>query len=178
MNDWSRRRRGWRGRDAGRRRAAEGRAGRGTPGLGTGDLDSRSTPLPDGEGRYRGTGVVPARRQAGQFSRSQPLCHVRDGRGRGVGRDVRAEPGTDRSATCAAGAGLIHAAVGGVRKATGGVFLDDKKAGLEHHESAVGAGPGGRRNALPTRQATSKFPWKAKVATLMARIGGHPGNVG
>ena len=31
---------------------------------------------------------------------------------------------------------------------------------------------------LYLRAATSKLPWKAKVATVMAGVGGHPGNVG
>lgn len=32
----------------------------------------------------------------------------------------------------------------------GDVCLDDKKAGLERHETALGANPGGKRSVLPT----------------------------
>ena len=47
----------------------------------------------------------------------------------------------------AAGAGLTRAAVGGERKTAREMCLDDKIAGLEHHETALHAG----WSALPTR---------------------------
>ncbi len=46
---------------------------------------------------------------------------------------------------------MTRAAVSVETKATGDVCLDDDKTGNEHHETALHAGPGGRRSALPTR---------------------------
>ncbi len=106
-----------------------------------------------------------------------PLRHVPDGRGRGVAANVRSDPGADCLTACAAGAGLIQAAVGGERKTTGDVCLDDKKSGHEHRETAIGANAD-REQSAPSPASASKLLSKAGMATLMVGCGGHPGNLG
>ncbi len=67
-----------------------------------------------------------------------------------VSGDVRAEPGTDRSATCAAGAGLIHAAIKD-RKIRGEVCVDCKNTACQPAENVIPSWKVGPTSALPTR---------------------------
>ena len=75
------------------------------------------------------------------------------------------------------GQARVVGAVGGERKATGGLCLDAEEHGRPQHETAVCAGPGSS-GVLYLRAATSKLPWKDKMATLMVGTCGHRGTVG
>ncbi len=96
------------------------------------------------------------------------------GGGRGVGTDVRSGSVADLPPARVAGAGVIHAKVG----------LKRKRCALVTGNTAISTwrpplGPlSGASGALYLRAATSELRWRAKMATLMARTGGHPGNVG
>lgn len=76
-----------------------------------------------------------------------PLCFAPDARGCPIGTDVLADPGAQRPAACAAGAGLIPAVLA-EGKITGEVCIDDEKTGYERDEAAIGVDPCGPRTAL------------------------------
>ncbi len=102
--------------------------------------------------------------EAGQDRREdgppRPLYHVPDGRGRDIAADVRTNPGADRPAACAAGAGLIEV-ITARGKATGEVCLDDRKTGVQCDETAPGVDPGGWRSV-----------WSQPVSFTIAPEGG------
>jgi len=80
----------------------------------------------------------------------RPLHHLPDGRGRRLGKDVRANPGADRWPARAAGAGLTCAAMV-ERKTAGEVCLDGKRTASQPPKNVIRRQPLGPTTVLPTR---------------------------
>ncbi len=112
-----------------------------------------------------------AMREAAQDRRThgppRPQHHLPVGRGGRLAAGVRANPGTDRPAACAAGAGLIEV-ITARGKATGEVCLDDGKTGVQCDETAAGVDPRGWRSV-----------WSQPVNfTIVAEGGPEPSRTG